>query len=273
MSSDPPIPGACANCATPLRGSYCHQCGQAAHARHDSMRGFIAEGLSDVAQLDSRALLTLRHLLLAPGRMTLDYVSGRRQRYLNPVQLYLLVAALFFLVNAFNPFVRIDMQRGEVRSSLGPAQLGQTLGDPEYARIEESGVSVDVFEERFRTTVSNQLPAFLVAVVIGFALALGVMHPRSQRNLLVHTVFALHFTSFYLLIMVLERSFGGAPGQSGLIKLMSMIGLVYLVVALRRAYAQSWTVAALKGLGLFIAFNALVVLWIAAVTLTAFYTL
>jgi Protein of unknown function (DUF3667) len=35
---------------------------------------------------------------MVPGRLTADYIAGRRQPFLDPLKTYLLAAGLFFLV-------------------------------------------------------------------------------------------------------------------------------------------------------------------------------
>ncbi|MDP2585030.1 MAG: hypothetical protein Q8W47_13280 [Candidatus Palauibacterales bacterium] len=52
----------------------------------------------------------------------------------------------------------------------------------------------------------------------------------------------LHWTAFYLLLMIVERVPGGPPGTRPLVDfLLSAMALVYLAAALRRVYGQAWT--------------------------------
>lgn len=263
--------GACANCGATLHGRYCHGCGQDAEARIDSMRGFLAENLSDLAHFDSRGLLTLRDLLFRPGRLTATYFEGRRTRYVSPIQLYLVAAALFFFANSVSPFIVVDGATGAVHSSLGVLAVGQDQMTPEErAPLEARGVTPELFEERFRSTVNNQLPAFLIGVVLAFGLLVALFHPRRERNLLKHAVFALHWTSFYLLLMITERLAGGEPGETSPVGLvLAVIALAWLGVALRRTYTQHWAAVVAKTFGLFLGFNLLLALWVATVMVLA----
>lgn len=67
-----------------------------------------------MTNLDGKVALTVRDLLLHPGRLTREYLAGRRARYLPPVRLYLLASVAFFLVSAYEERVRPDGVRGGI---------------------------------------------------------------------------------------------------------------------------------------------------------------
>ncbi len=101
-SLDSPAPGearhgTCANCSTDLQGRFCASCGQAAHV-HRSLIHVVEEFLHGITHFDGKAWQTLPMLLFRPGRLTRDYIYGRRARYVAPVPLFLLVVFLMFLV-------------------------------------------------------------------------------------------------------------------------------------------------------------------------------
>lgn len=265
-----PAPGACANCGASLHGRFCAACGQDASARVESLRGFLAENLSDLAHLDSRGLRTVRDLLARPGRLTAAYFAGHRVRYLTPIQIYLIAAALFFLAHSLSPFVHVDGAAWSVRSTLGVLTVTESLGPQERAPLEARGVTPELFEERFYGTVNNQLPALLIGVVLGFGLLVALLHPLRERNLLKHMVFALHWTSFYLLLMIGERVVGSEPGEPSLASLiLGLIALAWLALALRRTYTQHWAVVVAKVAAFFICFHLLLALWVGGVMMLA----
>ena len=87
----------CLNCDTPITGPFCGACGQRASSRSLSLGHLIQEAVGDVYHVDSRLWSTLRLLLFRPGALTLDYLAGRRARYVPPFRLYLVVSVLLFL--------------------------------------------------------------------------------------------------------------------------------------------------------------------------------
>lgn len=91
---------ACLNCGTVLAGPFCHYCGQ---PDKNFLRFFpvlLREMLADFLDFDSRFARTMKPLLFHPGKLTRDYLDGRRFRYTPPLRLYIFASMAFFLVAA-----------------------------------------------------------------------------------------------------------------------------------------------------------------------------
>lgn len=93
------VPRACMNCAAPLAGHYCANCGQEARIETPTVREFVREFLQDQMALEGKLLRTLRVLVGQPGQLTLDYIDGRRQRYIRPLRLYLTLSVVYFALS------------------------------------------------------------------------------------------------------------------------------------------------------------------------------
>ncbi|NIL93612.1 MAG: DUF3667 domain-containing protein, partial [Woeseiaceae bacterium] len=93
----------CLNCGAYMRGQYCAVCGQRARGRLISLWELITDAFGDLFELDSRLWQTLIPLLVRPGRLTHDYLQGRRARYMPPFRMYLVLSLLFFVVAFFDP--------------------------------------------------------------------------------------------------------------------------------------------------------------------------
>src|SRR4051812_6615881 len=72
--------GACFNCATPLVGPHCHQCGQAAHV-HRTIAAWWHDLAHGVLHLDGKIWRTLPLLAWRPGELTRRYVAGERAKF------------------------------------------------------------------------------------------------------------------------------------------------------------------------------------------------
>ena len=90
----------CLNCGTALKGPFCYYCGQ---PDRNFMRFFpvlLRDMMEDLLDLDSRFMRTIKPLMFKPGRLTRDYMSGRRFRYAPPMRLYIFSSIVFFLLAA-----------------------------------------------------------------------------------------------------------------------------------------------------------------------------
>ena len=93
----------CLNCGARLRGQYCGTCGQRSRSRLISLWELISDAFGDLLEIDSRLWQTLVPLLIHPGRLTHDYLQGRRARYMPPFRMYLVLSVLFFVIAFFDP--------------------------------------------------------------------------------------------------------------------------------------------------------------------------
>ena len=91
-------PVRCANCDTEFTSNYCPMCGQKAEVGPVGWNS-IHQSIAVLWGLDSRSLVfTLIQLLLRPGYLISDYISGRRQFSFPPVKMLFVVAVAFGVV-------------------------------------------------------------------------------------------------------------------------------------------------------------------------------
>src|SRR5271170_2089995 len=102
----------CLNCGAELTGRFCANCSQAADVHVPSTRELVHEALEGITHSDSRLWRTLYLLWFKPGKLTQEFVAGRRVAYLPPFRLYLVLSILFFLAASVSKtpanFVRFD---------------------------------------------------------------------------------------------------------------------------------------------------------------------
>ncbi|WP_114521435.1 DUF3667 domain-containing protein [Altererythrobacter sp. ZODW24] len=102
---------ACLNCGTKLVGAHCHSCGQRSHI-HRTLSAFFHDLLHGVLHFEGKLWRTLPVWLLNPGRLTREYIEGKRAKYVSPIALFLFVVFLTFaLFNALGGALQWD---GEV---------------------------------------------------------------------------------------------------------------------------------------------------------------
>src|SRR5262249_12112724 len=80
-----------ANCDAPLSDEYRSRRRQRHEPHVHHLSHFAGEAFESITHADSRLWRTLGYLLVKPGRLTLEFFSGRRARQLPPFRLYLVV--------------------------------------------------------------------------------------------------------------------------------------------------------------------------------------
>ena len=88
----------CKNCNSELTDIYCSKCGQEVKDMNLSILSFIKEFTGNLFSLDSKVLVTLKHLIIKPGFLSNEYISGRRKQYTLPSRLYLFVTIISLII-------------------------------------------------------------------------------------------------------------------------------------------------------------------------------
>jgi len=95
---------ACKNCGHPLDLSdkFCPNCSQANSTKKLTLKDFFDEFFSSVISYDSQLLKTLVAMLWYPGKITKDYINGKRVSYTNPFRFLLSLAIVYFLMMSYD---------------------------------------------------------------------------------------------------------------------------------------------------------------------------
>jgi Protein of unknown function (DUF3667) len=124
----PPLPY-CENCGATMAGPFCAKCGQHAVDYRRSFGRVFLDVLDSFLNWDSKFFSTIGLLLIRPWRLTIDFLAGKRVRYVHPLRLYLLVSIIFFFG------VHLLVQRTNLH---GHSKLGQRTMTPEAkAKVEK----------------------------------------------------------------------------------------------------------------------------------------
>lgn len=92
--------GTCTDCGAIAPGRFCSDCGQPTHI-HRSLLHLGEEILHGVLHFDARVWRTLPLLAINPGRLTREWVQGRRTRYVSPLAIFLFTVFMMFFVLSF----------------------------------------------------------------------------------------------------------------------------------------------------------------------------
>jgi hypothetical protein len=89
----------CHNCHTilSLENNFCPHCGQENHDLKVPIGHLAFEVFEGFTHFDTKFYNTMRAIFTSPGKITKDFLEGRRGRYVPPVRLYFLIAFVFFL--------------------------------------------------------------------------------------------------------------------------------------------------------------------------------
>jgi Protein of unknown function (DUF3667) len=259
----------CRNCGAGLAGRYCSNCGQAADVHVPSTSELIHEMLEGLTHSDSRIWLTLRCLLFRPGRLTQEFVAGRRATYLPPFRLYLILSVAFFLLASFSNLEHtplIEVTPGSVRQTQesdctnGTLSISGLTGRRDWdQRLERACVGYlhDSGKSLLHTGFAV-LPKAIFVLLPLIALLHMLMYWRPRHRYAVHLLFFLHLHAFFFFVATLLLLLGDATAGWPAFAPVDDIGstllfwamIVYGVIAMRRVFAMGWALTMAKAAAL-----------------------
>lgn len=234
------IPPYCLNCDTRLHGTFCHSCGQKAASASVNVHDFVHEATHELLHLDGKILRTLKLLVTKPGQLTLEFLEGRRARYISPLRVYLTFSLIFFTLAAILPR---GLDGGmKVKGTTG------LKGDTEFERRLGSGLNK---AEKDTSLISNAVMKHLPKVMFGlmpvFALITWLFYRKQQRFYIPHLYYSVHFHAFVFFVMAvyLLVSRVGVPKPAAAVLILTMFP--YHFLALRRVYGGTRARTLVKG--------------------------
>ncbi|MCK8522173.1 DUF3667 domain-containing protein [Aquimarina sp. D1M17] len=138
----------CLNCGVPLDiiDRYCHNCGQANTTKKLSFKDFFNEFFASIFSYDSRLRHTIIALLFSPGKISKEYIHGKRVKYANPFRFYLSVSIIFFIINGL--FIDFDKFSSDIGKDA-------KMGKEALSEIEKSINVDDSIKEKISTQISE----------------------------------------------------------------------------------------------------------------------
>ena len=214
----------CINCASPVIGNYCSNCGQKAEVLPITWKGLITELSSRWLGADNRIVRTFIGLWTNPKRVILEYLDGNRVKYIGPLSYLVVMSFLYVLsfeVFGFNPAKMMDEASRMFQApdqELSEMQL-QFLND--YTQM---------FSKNMR---------LLVGAIIPFtALAMSIFYRR--RNYLQNFLIVSYAVSQLLWISIITVALAATTGHMFFIEGL-VINMLYNAIVVGLTNPQkSW---------------------------------
>jgi hypothetical protein len=153
--------GVCANCDAELLGRFCSVCGQREEPRVPTIGSVTSEFTNEVFGVESKLWRSFRLLLFKPGLLTTVYLSGKRQKYMSPLRLYLLFSiitfACFTLINSYGN-LGVDLKTAD------DVEAVEEVGSNVKSATDNNGFSSDWFSEEANVQIKEEIDSSLSSI-------------------------------------------------------------------------------------------------------------
>lgn len=218
----------CRNCGESSIGHYCPRCGQRMQVYKVTFAETFQELAGALFAVNAPLLITVKELIVRPGRLLHNYLNGQRRRYYRPVSFFILTTVLYIVVRSligFDPF----------RNSM--------------IVVEDSQLEGNLLTEARNYMIYN-INNFLFIFVFTLAIFSKLFYFR-RYNLAEYLAISFYLLGIYTLIvtcnMFLVQYLGDNMQPLGI-----LIMLIYFVYAMCSLFKGSYFLVILKSSVLFI---------------------
>ena len=246
----------CLNCAAELHGKFCHECGQKVLDPSDrTLKHLVYQFLGSAFFLENNFAKNLWTLLTKPGKLPVDFIEGRRKRWMPPFSLFLLVNLFYFL---YSPLSDLNLGLDEQLYQYHHRGLANKLVN---AKLRDEGVTMEQYAQEYNkksTSYSNSLIVLHIPIFAGF---LSLIYYRKKYLLADHFIYGIYFFAFVLVLGLIQVGLIYAFIHSIGKVIFNITGfgftffiLWYLFFSLKRTYKQKPWKALLTVFPVFFAF-------------------
>jgi len=203
---DAPIRTQCQNCGEALSGPYCSSCGQHDVDYHRSFWHVVEDTIESFFHLDGKFLRSVRFLFTRPGFLTIEFMSGRRTRYSNPLRFYIFASFVFFAIHALEqptPKPRVTPVFGPQGANTPEAGSRWEWLNGKIKAAHDANGNLDGKE--IGREYGHLMPTILFLCMPFLAAVLKVAYLRGGRLYVEHLIFALHTITLVFLASLLTE--------------------------------------------------------------------
>jgi len=198
-------PSECSNCHAKTTGAYCQQCGQTTSIRRITFRETLGDFFSSTFSLEGPLLSTIRLLIVNPGLLLREFISGKRKKYYKPVSFFVVLTAIYLIIRALIQYDPLDRQL--------PPMYENT--PPEILRVKKAAY--------YMVANINNIMLFLV-------FAIGLNHKlffRKKYNLAEYVTVGFYLAGIYTLFGTLFMLFRAYVSE-----IPNQVALPFLIIYL-----------------------------------------
>lgn len=226
----------CQNCGYTVDKAYCSNCGQKNTETRQPFHHLFTHFIEDFTHYDGAFWKTIKHLLFRPGRLTKEYLQGKRQTYVPPVKLYIFISfvTFFFMsltsaslntekvasydvdeaANGGETYISTEREINimgfkslrELDSLQKYGPENRKLGTLEYKfakgifNAAHKGLDIQDFSDQFMKIA----PKILFLYLPVFSFWLWLFHSKKRWYFFDHGIFTLHYFSLLLLLFTIS---------------------------------------------------------------------
>ena len=249
----------CLNCDSDITGIFCDQCGQKNRNNSDrSLSQLLGVFFTNTFFIDNRFFRSAWSLIRYPGRMTVEFIKGRRKRYISPVALFLFINLLYFFNSSLSDYslALYDQVHSQPYS-------GTWTQDWVDAKLLKDGLSEHQFSIRYQELSDNISKSIMIINVPLIAIFVFLLVLKKRRFYYDSLIFSFHYFSVLLSSWIMMNwvdtliTFIIGYDNSILADFTStsfiiFVPILYAIISIKKFMSIGWVWAIPIGFGVFV---------------------
>lgn len=254
----------CQNCGADLNGNYCSNCGQEGKAvLNRSVFSLLHHFFEELFVWDSRFFRSVKYLFIRPGFLTHEYISGRINRYISPLKMFLFTSFVLFLI-------MIKSDPDQYKSLVTEAGEDDFLKEFISEQQSSSNISAELYIENFNNQFNDNITLYIFFIMFIFSVLLKIIYITKKYYYSEHIVFTLHFFTFVLWSFLAGVITQGL-GEIFIFLFLYFVPGIYLLIAIKKVYHKSFFPALFASAFMTFSYWILVTIWMLGTVLLSAY--
>lgn len=180
-----------------MQGKYCNTCGQKQLNNDRSLSHLVGDLVNNLFFVDNRLWVSIKYLLFEPGRMTYEYLSGKRRKFMPPVTIFLFVNVIYFFTSPLTDYSLplTDQVKQPTHGSLATHLVEQKLKD--------SKISMEEYERTYNRASDNVSKTVMILNVPLISFFVYLLAIKKRKFYYDSLIYSMHFFSVFLLCIVI----------------------------------------------------------------------
>jgi len=222
-----------------------------------SISQLLGDFLSNVFFLDNRFLISVWYLFRFPSRMTLEFLDGKRKKFISPVTLFLFLNLIYFFVSPLTDYsIPLEDQNSQ--------PYGKWANEWVNFKLKNKGLNWHAYSSIYQNASDTISKSIMIINVPMIAVLVYLISFKKRRFYYDSIIFTLHFFSLFMASWIIldwaETFINFLAGHDdstvaaiSFVMFASAIPLLYAILGMKKFMAIRWYWAIPAGVGIMIA--------------------
>lgn len=241
----------CKNCESILDGKFCSNCGQKVYNERDkSLSNISKEIFHFMTHFDGKFFNTLKTIYRYPGKLSLDYSNGIRQKYYKPISLFLVIVVVYLL------FPLVGGMNMEMKYYKTTPIVGEHISKQIEKKLLAKNLSEELLSEKFNEK-SKSTSKILLLLLIPLAVPLlFLLYFNRGRFAFDNIILSAEINTFFLLSFYVLMPFFSLPflylfnknmNENVFAPFVVITFGLYCIILFHNVFKEKWWISVLKG--------------------------